>query len=360
MKGEKLDLFKDIAYKVLSTNRLTGTEGHKKAHRLIESFFEELSCPYEKEAFFVKRYIPKEAWIEVEEKRIDCVAYIGSKEIEKEAYVKREYWEGDIALIPDLTKDKALEAQRRGAVAILTYREKAIDGYVYGGYMGVDIPILSLKRDHIKKVEDYKIRLFVKSKEETLQGQNWLMELGKGPVIYLVAHMDTVHGVYGAVDNGVAFLLLLFLYEELRKDYKLPYRLRFLISDGRELGLEGVRQHLKKDPKHVYYCINLDGIGWSNPCVVYEDSSGYNGERINQLFYKHVEDLKLPIEFRRVKDLDGEHVPFKERGVQSLFLSSHPFTLRHTQYDSYDAINWDMVVMWYEAILSFLRRFHKL
>ncbi|MCY0866119.1 MAG: M28 family peptidase [Aquificota bacterium] len=360
MKSERLDLFKDLAYDVLSINRLTGTEGHKRAHKLIESFLEQLSCPYEKETFFVNRCIPKEAWIEVEGERIDCVAYIGSKEIEKEAYVKREYWEGDIALIPDLTRDKAFEAQKRGAIAILTYREEALDGYVYGCYTGLDIPILSLQREHVSKVEDYRIKLFVKSKEETLQGQNWIMEIGRGPVIYLVAHMDTVHGVYGAMDNGVAFLLLLFLYEELRERYNTPYKLRFLISDARELGLEGVRWHLKKEPRHVYYCINLDGIGWHNPCVIYEDLGGYNGERINHLFYKHVEDLKMPIEFRRAKDLDGDHIPFKERGVQSLFLTSYPFTIRHTQYDNYDAINWDMVVMWYEVILSFLRRFHKL
>ncbi|QWK12618.1 MAG: hypothetical protein KNN14_07115 [Aquificota bacterium] len=114
MKSERLDLFKDLAYDVLSINRLTGTEGHKRAHKLIESFLEQLSCPYEKETFFVNRCIPKEAWIEVEGERIDCVAYIGSKEIEKEAYVKREYWEGDIALIPDLTRDKAFEAQKGG------------------------------------------------------------------------------------------------------------------------------------------------------------------------------------------------------------------------------------------------------
>ncbi len=360
MKSERLDLFQEIVYQVACLNRLVGTDGHRRVHKLIESFFEYLSIPYVKEVFHFSKFIPKEAWIEVEGKRIEAVAFLGSKGIEVEAYVKRDYLEGDIALIPNVTREKAIEAQRRGALAIITYMDKMADGYLYGEYMGLDLPIVSLQRDHVNKVEDYKVKLCVKSKEERLRGQNWLLELGKGPVIYLVAHMDTVHRVYGAISNAVSFLLLIFLYDELREGYRTPYRLRFLISDGRELGLEGVRFHLKREPKHVFYCINLEGLGWHNPCVIYEDSAGYNGERINELFYKHVNELKVLIEFKKAKERDGDHVPFKERGIQALFLSSYPFTLRHTMYDNYDAISWDKVLMWYEVILSFLRRFHRL
>lgn len=361
MKSERLELFKDLLYRVLTKNRLMGTKEHKEAYKLIESYLEDNFCPYKRELFSIKGYLPKEALVEVEGERLHGVAYLGSREIEKEAYVKRNYIEGDIALIPDITKEKALEAQKKGAIAIITYREKdKLDAYVYGNDMEIAIPIVCLRREDIKRVEDYKVKLLIKSSEEVLQGKNLIMELGRGPVIYLVAHMDTVHGIYGSIGDGVSVLLLIFLYQELKDRYNAPYRLKFLITDGREWGLKGTRFHLREGKEHVFYCINLEGLGWHNPCVIYEDMLGYNGEGINHMFYKHLRDLRVDIDFCKDKERDGDHIPFKEKGIQTLFLSSHPFTIRHTQYDNYEAINWDMVVLWYEVILSFLRRFHKL
>ncbi|MFN3599100.1 MAG: M28 family peptidase [Aquificaceae bacterium] len=359
MKSEKLEALKELAYKILNNNRLTGARESKKAQRLIEKFLEENSCPYQKESFSTRAYIPEKALIEVEGKKIQGVAFLGSKSVEIKGFVKRDYVEGDIALIPDLTKEKALEAQQKGATAIITY-DNNLDGFIYGPCMGVDIPILSLKREDIKSVEDFNIKLYISSSEKSVEGENLIMDVGKGPIIYFVAHRDTVHESYGAISNGIGFLLLLFLFQEIRNNYNVPYRLRFLITEARELGLKGASFHVERGLKHAFYCINLEGIGWHNPCVIYEDMGGYNGERINEMFYKHLRDLKVNIDFCRAKERDGDHIPFKEKGLQSLFLSSHPFTIRYTQYDLYDAINWDVVVMWYEVILSFLRRFHKL
>ncbi len=361
MKSERLEFLKEFAYKVLTYNRLSGTEENKKVRKHVESFLDYVSCNYEKESFSVKRFIPEEAWITVREEKIKGVAYIGSKPIEKKAYVKRDYIEGDIALVPDLTKEKALQAQQKGAVAIITYRsEDKADAYEHGHDIGVEIPIVSIRREDVPKVEDTEVMLKVKSSERLIEGVNFLIEIGKGPLVYIVSHMDTVTDIYGAVGNGIGFILLLFLYEELKKNYNLPYRLRFLITDAREIGMEGVKFHLAKGLKHVFYCINLEGIGWHNPAVVYRDMGGYNGERINEMFYKHLQDMRVGVDFCDVSELEGEHLPFKELGIQTLYLSSHPFTLRHTIYDNYDAISWDHVAMWYEVILSFLRRFHKL
>jgi len=361
MKSERLEFLKEFAYNVLTHNRLSGTKESEKVRRHIESFLKNNSCKYKKETFSVKKFIPKEAWLTVGEEKIRAVAYIGSKPIERKAYVKRNYIEGDIALVPDLTKEKAIQAQQKGAVAIITYRsEDKADAYVHGHDMGVGIPIVSIKREDFPKVEDSEVLLKVRSEERVIEGVNLFMELGKGPVIYMVSHMDTVAEIHGAICNGIGFLLLLFLYEELKENYNSPYRLRFLITDCGELGMEGVKFHLKSGVKHTFYCINLEGIGWHNPVVVYKDRAGYNGERINEMFYRHLQDMKVDIDFCTVGELEGEHLPFKELGIQTLYLSSHPFTLRHTIYDNYDAISWDHVAMWYEVILSFLRRFHKL
>ncbi len=361
MKSERFEFFREFAYKVLSHNRLTGTEGSIKVRKLVESFLDYACAKYKREVFSIKRHIPEEAWLYVGDKKIRGVAYLGSSAFEKRAYVKREYIEGDIALVPDLTREKALKAQERGAVAVITYpSEDKADAHVYGHYVDLRVPIVSIKREDVPVVEDSEVLLRISSSERLMEGVNFLMEIGRGPIIYLLSHMDTVANIYGAIGNGVGFLLLLFLYEDLRENYNAPYRLRFLITDARELGLEGVRFHLRDSTKHAFYCINLEGIGWHNPAVVYKDMGGYNGERINHMFYKHLQDMKVDMDFCEAKDRDGEHIPFKELGVQTLFLSSQPFTIRHTPYDNYDAISWDHVVMWYEVILSFLRRFHKL
>ncbi|WPM32543.1 M28 family peptidase [Hydrogenobacter sp. T-2] len=361
MKSERLEFFKEYAYKILTYNRLSGTEESRKTHKLVESFLEYASSKYEKETFYVRKFVPEEAQIRVGEESIKAVAYIGSKPIENKAYVKRNYIEGDIALVPDLTKEKALLAQQRGAVAIITYRsEDKADAYVHGHDMGANIPIVSIRREHVPKVEDSEVLLKVRSEERVIEGVNLFTEIGKGPVIYLVSHRDTVAGIRGAIGNGIGFLLLLFLYEELKDNYNLPYRLRFLITDCREVGMEGVRFHLRNGVKHTFYCINLEDIGWHNPVVVYKDMAGYNGERINEMFYRHLQEMRVDIDFCMVGELEGEHLPFKELGIQTLYLSSYPFTLKHTTYDNYDAISWDHVVMWHEVILSFLRRFHRL
>lgn len=361
MKSERLELFKEFAYKFLNYNRLTGTDSSRIVQKFAESFLEYSSSNYKKEKFSVKKTIPEEAWLFANDTKIKGVAYIGSGPIEKKSFVKREYIEGDIALIPDLTYEKALQAQKKGAIAVITYKEEdKADAYTYGQYMDISIPIVSIKREDVPKIKDSEVLITVKASEKELKGTNFLMEIGRGPIIYIVSHMDTTAEIYGSIGNGIGFLLLLFLYEELKEKYNAPYRLRFLITDARELGMEGLKFHLRNGLKHVFYCINLEAIGWHNSCVIYRDFGGYNGEFINHMFYKHLKDIRVDIDFCEARERDGEHLLFKELGVQTLYLSSHPFTIRHTLYDNYDAISWDHVVIWYEVMLSFLRRFHKL
>lgn len=360
MKSERLEFFKEFAYGILTQNRFPGSEGHKNAKRRIKSFLDYMKASYREESFDVKLHIPQESYVEVEGKRIECFAYPGTPSLSIEGYVKENFLEGDIALIrDDLSMEDVKEVKRKGGIAVLTYRED-LNTYHYNEMPSIDLPVLSVKRGDIQKVEDYSARLFVKSSERAIKCSNIVFEVGRGPIIYLVAHMDTSPLGYGAIDNGIGFLMLLFTYEELAKSYQKPYRLRFLITDCGSLGFMGSKFHVRNGLKHVFYCINLDGIGWHNPCVVYEDAFGYNGQRINDSFYKHLEELKVKINYVSLKRATGDHLPFKELGVESLYLSSHPFTLRNTPYDNYDAIDWDTFNTWYEVILSFLRRFHKL
>ncbi|RMH04069.1 MAG: M28 family peptidase [Aquificota bacterium] len=361
MKSEKLELLKHFAYQVLTQNRALGSEGNKDAKRLIRSFMRYAGSSYTEESFELKAHVPKEAYIEVENLRIPALAYMGSPSAQVEGYAKRDFLEGDIALFEGELSSKLLEElTKAGAKAVITYRQELNVADCWQNY-GKGIPVVSIRRQDLKHVEGFKVRLVVRAEEKLLKCSNFILpDIGKGPVIYLTARMDTPQEGFGAISNGVGFLLLLFIYEELRESYKGPYRLRFLITDGSCLNFAGARHHLSKSPKHVHYCINLDGVGWENPCVVYKDAEGYNGNRINELFYRHAESMGVGINYASVKTFDGDHTLFKGKGVETLLLSSYPFYIRNTEYDLYDAINWDKVVMWYELIVSFLRRFHKL
>ena len=153
----------------------------------------------------------------------------------------------------------------------------------------------------------------------------------------------------------MASLLLPYLYEELRENYNIPFKLRFLITDGEEVGLEGSKFHTLKKPKHAYYCINLDGICWQNPAILYKDKEGYNDYRLAEAFYRSAKEIGFEVEFRAVPSAKSDHIPFKKVGLKTLFLSSHPLPIRHTTCDNYDAVDWHIARLWFFSIVNFLR-----
>mgnify|MGYP001770634604 CR=1 FL=1 len=360
MKSERLEVFQHFAYQALRQNRAPNSEGNKEAKRLIRRFLRYAGVGYTEEAFELRAQVPHSAYIEVGDIKIPAIAYMGSPSTQVEGYAKRDFLEGDIALVKGELSAKLLEGLvQAGAKAVITYRERLGVASCWQNYNS-NMPVVSISKQDLKHVEDFKVKIVIRSEEKLLKCSNFVLpDIGRGPVIYLVARMDTPQEGFGAISNGVGFLLLLFIYEELRERYNAPYRLRFLITDASSLNYAGARHHLSKEPKHVYYCINLEGIGWGNPCVVYKDAEGYNGCRINELFYRHAQAMGISLDYVSVPDLDGDHIAFKKRGVETLLLSSYPFYIRNTEYDLYDAIDWDKVVMWYELLVSFLRRFHK-
>ncbi len=360
MRNETFEEFQDLAYNILTQNRFIGTKGHKKAKENFMLFLESKNIKFSVEEFYVEKYVPKSSKLSVNGQDIPCVAYAGSPPAEVEAMVKREFIKGDIALCPRKEEEALIKsAQGKGSKAVITYLED-LDTHFYGNAEDVSIPVVNVKASHLSLLEDAQVKLSVESSKERIKCSNIIFEIGRGPIFYVVAHMDTKPEVFGAIDNGVGFLLLPFIYGELRKDFKVPYRFRFMITDGKEVGLEGARFHVGKGLKHTFYCLNVDSVGWYNPAVIYSDAEGPNGEKIMDMFYRHMKDMKVEVDFRASKDARSDHIPFKKKGAQTLFLSSHPFSVRHTFYDVVDAVDWDKVRMWFDLILSFLRRFHKL
>ncbi len=360
MKGEQANLFKDLAYKLLTENRLLGTEGHKRALRIIDSLLAYTGGRHTKEPFEAKGWFPTKAWIEVEDKRVPAVLFLGSPQGEYEGYATRNYFKDHIALIENVDYIKLSHALSKEVKAVITYRPFS-ESYIYGPLMESGLPVVSVRREDVELLEDRRVKIVIKSEQKNVRGCNFVFEVGRGPVVYIIACMDTTAETYGAVFNGISVLLAIFLYQELLKSYERPYRLRFLLADACEFGNLGVSHHISlKGLKHVSYCINLEGVGGFNPSVIYRDREGYNGEKINELFLKHVEDVGFKISFLPASGLKPTHIPFRNKGVECLHLSSDASLIRHTIQDNYDAVSFEHTFMWYDVILSFLRRLHRL
>jgi hypothetical protein len=357
MRSETLEEFQHLADEILRINRLSGSEGNATAKRSVKKWLRHRGIKYWEEFFYIEKLLPVEASLKVGNTIIKAVPYSGSPSGVYEGYVKKEPIEGDMALLR--VSEEGTDFSGRCVKACITYLDR-INLYYYGGIQTASIPVVNIKLEDVQHIEDAHVKLTVKTKKEKILCSNILFEVGRGPIIYLTAHMDTAPEVFGAVNNGVGFLLLLFLADELKKNFNIPYRIRFLLTDAQVLGLEGSNFHVNKGIKHTYYCINLDTIGWHHPAVIYKDAEGYNGERITEMFLRHTQEMKIDIPFVIKNSAKSDHIPFKKKGVQTLFLSSEPFTINHTFYDNTEAINWDMVIVWYELILSFLRRFHRL
>ncbi len=363
MRSELIEELKEITENLSSENRLSSSEGLRNSQRYVRDYLRRSEVPFREEVFEIQRDLPLESRVVVNGEEIPAFPFVGSLAGEREAEVVREEdeVEGKIAIVRlggVRESEKARELAKRGAVGGIFYLEE-LDSPFAGTLNGTGFLALSVSREKALGLEGQKVRVVSKVRRSSIVGRNIYFDIGKGPFLYVIAHLDTKPFVKGAIDNALSVAMILVMLKQLKYSYQFPFRIRFLITDCEELGLEGARHHVK-GLKYTDWAINLDSIGWVNPAVIYRDSAGYNGERIMDKFYRHLKDLKIDIPFREGRRGRSDHIPFKEKGVQTLFLSSNPFTFRHTLYDDINAVDWDIAELWLEVLLSFIRRFHKL
>ncbi len=364
MRAELLEELKELAYFLSDRNRLSGSEGIRECQRFVRKFVVgKLKIPLKEETFQVEKSIPVEGKIRFDGKEVKAYPLLGSTWGEMEGLVvdEDENVEGNIVLAKigrERESEKARRLKERGALGVIFYMDE-IDSPYLGTLNGENVIALSVHRETAKDLLGKRVSLVSRVRKTRITGRNLYFDIGKGPFLYLIAHLDSKPFVKGAIDNALSVALLLMIAKEFKDTYSYPHRIRFLITDCEEMGLEGAKHHVK-NLKHTYYAVVLDSLGWINPAVLYRDSAGYNGERIMDRFYRHLLDIRIDIPFMESRRARSDHIPFKEKGIQTLFLTSNPFTLRHTFYDTYEAIDWDVVSMWFDVISSFLRRFHKL
>ena len=363
MRSEQLEKLQEITHFLSSRTRVSSSDGIEESRNYIRKFLRKLRIPFVEESFETEKNIPLEGRIKLNGTEVKAYPFVGSLWGEREAKVVPEEDDvrGKIALVKvggEREEEKVRKLKERGAVGAIFYMEELVSPYI-GNVSGEPFLALSVDRETAFDLLGKEVRIESKVKKTKVRGKNLYFDIGKGPFLYITAHLDSKPFVKGTIDNAVGVALLMLLAQELKDTYYFPYRLRFMITDAEELGLEGAKHHVK-NLKYTEYVINIDSVGWDNPAVIYKDAEGYNGERIMEKFYKHIKDIKVDIPFREGRRGRSDHIPFKENGVETLFLSSNPFTLRHTFYDTPEAVNWDVVEMWFEVLGSFVRRFEKL
>ena len=349
MRSEIYKELKNFAYEYLTLNRFPNTQGHKEAKRLLKSILREKSIPFEEESFFVKKRVPVGAYLEVEGNKIEAFPFVGSVSGKFEGYIKEDFIKGDIAL-QEAERMNIELLKAKGVKSVVCYLSNL--DQMFFGEVRQDLAVVSIRKSDLPKVKDFYGKLYVETKEEQLKCSNIVFELGRGPVVYLLAHMDTRPKTHGAISNGLASLMLPYIYQELREDFRVPFKIRFVITDCE---LEGAKRYVSKELKHAYYCINLDGIGWISPAILYKDSGGYNDYELCEKFYKTAKQIGFDVKLETDPLAESSHIPFREAGLKALFLSSHPLPIKHTIYDTYDAIDWQIVKLWFVSILLFLK-----
>ncbi len=368
MRIEVLKELKDLVGEICSYERSFYSSGIREARRIVRGFLKNNRIPFKEEGFKVSKSVPSKSYIYCGDKRIECISYGGSPSAEIEAVtISRENPDEDVEGKIVITEEggtptwkKAEIFAEKGAVGLITYI-KGVDSFFVGNVRNSPIPVVNIKRSDVEHISGKEIKLVSRTSVKSAECRNIYFEVGKGPLIYMISHLDTKPFTEGAIDNGVSVALLLFIARELlRSEADTFCRIRFLITDCEEFGLEGSSYHVRNSLEHAYYAINLDSVGWHNASVIYKDSDGYNDEEIMDKFYRHISDLKIDIPFRESKTGVSDHIPFKRKGIKSLFLSSNPFSLRHTEMDNFGIIAWDKVEMWHDLLVSFIRRFDRL
>ncbi len=372
MKSEDLIELQGLVEGLTSHERVSGSKGIERAKKLVKRFLRENNIAYAEEFFFTEKILPVKASIYVEDTKesIEALPLIGSLwgSLEAETLYVEDVFKckGGVENKLVITKiggkrenTKAKKLKELGALGMITFLEE-IDTTFSGTLNEEHFIAVNVKRLEVDKIKGRRIKLESRTIKKKIRGSNIYFDLGKGAYVYLIAHIDSKPFTEGAIDNAVGVALLLILAKEL-KNAPLRNRVRFLITDCEELGLEGAKFHVQKhDLKYVENVINIDSIGWLNPAVIYKDVGGYNGRKLMKKFENHLKELNIDIPFKASKTGKSDHIPFKEAGKETLFLSSNPFTIRHTPLDNYESVNWDIVQMWHEVISTFVKVLYRL
>jgi len=278
-----------LALQLASTPRFTGSRGEAEARELLARELSSFGYSVSFEPFKVKVYDVKRVSLEVlepERRSVECspVGFsgeTGEEGVEGElAYIES----GDAALLPagkgwiglaSARPDK--EGWRRlvGRAAGLVVAESSPNRelskvevpYEWRERFG-NLPAVYVRYwDAVSMLKAKRVRLVVQQEYRDAETYNLVAEKRgvKYPdeVVYIVAHLNSVYGAQGALDNAAGSALAVAVAKALSQD-SLKRTLRVVLFSGEELGLRGSLAHVeqrKSELMNVVAVVNLDVHG---------------------------------------------------------------------------------------------------
>lgn len=278
-----------LALQLASTPRFTGSREEAEARELLARELSSFGYSVSFEPFKVKVYEVKRASLEVlepERKPVECSPIGFSGETGEEGV------EGELVYIEG--GDPALLPAGKGWIGLASARPdkegwRKLAGRAFGLVVAEGSPTRELSRvevpyewrerfgnlpavyvrycDAVNLLEAKRVRLVVQQEYRDAETFNLVAEKkgAKYPdeVVYLVAHLDSVYGVQGALDNAAGSALAVAVAKALSRG-SLKRTLRVVLFSGEELGLRGSLAHAEQhrsELKSAVAVVNLDVHG---------------------------------------------------------------------------------------------------
>jgi Iap family predicted aminopeptidase len=278
-----------LALQLASTPRFTGSRGEAEARELLARELSSFGYSVSFEPFKVKVYEVERASLEVlepERRFVECSPIGFSGETGEEGV------EGELAYIEG--GDAALLPAGKGWIGLASARPdkegwRRLAGRASGLVVAEGSPNRELSRvevpyewrerfgslpavyvrywDAVSLLKAKRVRLVVRQEYRDVETFNLVAEKrgAKYPdeVVYLVAHLDSVYGVQGALDNAGGSALAVAVAKALSRE-SLKRTLRVVLFSGEELGLRGSLAHVeqrKSELKNAVVAVNLDVHG---------------------------------------------------------------------------------------------------
>lgn len=278
-----------LASRIASTPRFTGSREEAEARELLAQELSSFGYSVDLEPFKVKVYEVKRASLEVlepERKPVECSPIGFSGETGEEgvegalAYIEggdpvllpeKGGWIGLASARPDREGWRKLAGRAAGLVVAENSPNRELSRveipYEWRERFG-SLPAVYVRYwDAVNLLEAKRVKLVVQQEYRDAETFNLVAEKrgSKYPdeVVYLVAHLDSVYGVQGALDNASGAALAVAIAKALSRE-SLKRTLRLVLFSGEELGLRGSLAHVerrKSELKSAAAVVNLDVHG---------------------------------------------------------------------------------------------------
>ncbi|GAB6078772.1 hypothetical protein JCM8795_14590 [Hydrogenobaculum acidophilum] len=255
----------------------------------------------------------------------------------------------------DLYKDKINFLKPKGVIFALVDFSISF----YHRIFNYDMPVFSISQKDLEYLEELTYISLVPEKEEQGVVENIFFDIGRGPIVYIVASISSKEESQGAIYSASSVALSLGLAQSFCKTYNSDFKFRFFFTED-DKTFEGVRKHIDKKHKYVYYAISIFNMGWANKSCFYEDAYGENAIYMGDKFYKYVKSLNKNVFFVKSNTLSFLHAPFKNKDIKTLMFGSYPCIISNTKYDNVESLRFEELYAWFDILSGFLRRFHAL